>query len=144
MPHTYQAQTPPGIQLDSGITQFFEDFYKTSDTPDAHEKYANSFTKDATLVMVSKKGVGRDEILEIRKGMWAAVSSRLHSPLKIFPFGKASDEVMLFGTVAFTLKDGRKSNVEWAARAKLVKEGEEWKMGFYQVYLDSAAMQNAK
>ena len=51
------------------------------------------------------------EILQIRKGMWATVASRLHTPMKIFPFGAGSDEVMIYGTVAYTLKDGRRSDV---------------------------------
>jgi len=51
------------------------------------------------------------EILQIRKGMWTAVASRLHSPLKVFPFGSGSNEVMLYGTVTYTLKDGRKAGV---------------------------------
>lgn len=64
MPHSYRAEYPPDTQINDGIKQFFEDFYRTSDTPDAHEKYADSFTNDATLVMASKKGTGRDgEIL---------------------------------------------------------------------------------
>ncbi len=60
MQHTYKSEFPSGIQIDDGIKSFFEEFYTTSDTPDAHEKYAESFTEDATLVMASKKGVGRD------------------------------------------------------------------------------------
>ncbi len=51
--------------MDDGIKSFFEEFYKTSDTPDAHDKYADFFTEDATLVMASKKGVGREGILLI-------------------------------------------------------------------------------
>lgn len=43
--------------------------------------------------------------------MWEKVAFRLHTPIKIFPFGENADEVMLFGTVAYTLKDGRKANV---------------------------------
>lgn len=43
--------------------------------------------------------------------MWAVVASRLHTPVKIFPFGEGSKEVMLYGTVAYGLKDGRKTNV---------------------------------
>jgi hypothetical protein len=35
----------------------------------------------------------------------------LHTPFKIFPFGSDSNEFMLYGTVAYTLKDGRKANV---------------------------------
>lgn len=32
--------------------------------------------------------------------MWEKVASRLHTAHKIFPFGKGSTEVMLFGVVA--------------------------------------------
>jgi hypothetical protein len=48
---------------------------------------------------------------------------------------------MLYGTVKYGLKEGGEKEVDWAARAKLVKEGEEGeeriKMSFYQVYLVS-------
>jgi len=42
------------------------------------------------------------------------VASRLHTPIKVFPFGSGSNEVMLYGTVALTLKDGRKADVRFA------------------------------
>lgn len=96
------------------------------------------------MVMASKRAEGYDEILKLRKGMWELVASRLHDPVKIFPFGDGGKEVMLYGNVKYTLKDGRKAEVDWAARANLVKEGGDWKLAFYQVYLDTAAMQNAK
>ncbi|KUJ20963.1 uncharacterized protein LY89DRAFT_420878 [Mollisia scopiformis] len=146
MAHTYASEYPAGLNVDHGIKTFFEDFYKISDTgtEEAHELYADQFTADATLVMASKVRKGRDEILQIRKGMWEKVASRLHRPVKIFPFGEGAEEVMLYGTVKYVLKDGRKADVEWGARANLVKEEGKWKMGFYQVYLDTAAMQNAK
>lgn len=146
MPHTYKSTYPPYTKVDSGIVQFFEDFYKLSDTPDAHDEYVDQFTKDATLVMASKKGVGSEEILAIRKGLWAAISERLHSPTKVFPFGDGEgvDEVMLYGTVAFKFKDGRRNEIGWSARANLVQDEGRWKMKYYQVYLDTAAMQNAK
>ncbi|CZT50489.1 uncharacterized protein RSE6_11486 [Rhynchosporium secalis] len=111
--HTYRSALPPGTNLDEGIRAFFETFYKTSDTPDAHDAYADSFTEDADFVMASKKGRGREEILAIRKGMWATVSSRLHTPIKIFPFGSGADELMLYGTVILELKDGRKADVSF-------------------------------
>jgi len=60
MAHSYKSEYPAGVQVDDGIKAFFEEFYKTSDTPDAHEKYADSFTGDAALVMASKKVVGRE------------------------------------------------------------------------------------
>jgi hypothetical protein len=135
MAHSYKSEYPPGVQVDDGIKAFFEEFYEISDTPDAHDRYADSFTGDATLVVASKKGVGRKgsdlnyfllnllkyhpipslifvlEILQIRKGMWAAVASRLHTPIKIFPYGSGSNEVMLYGTVAYKLKDEKQANV---------------------------------
>lgn len=69
--------------------------------------------------------------------MWEKVSSRCHKPLKIFPFGPNGDEVMLYGTVDYGLKDGKNASVDWAARAHLVQEEGTVKMDFYQVYLVS-------
>jgi len=70
--------------------------------------------------------------------MWTAITLRSHSPTKIFPFGPHSTEVMLYGTVEFVFKEGGKASKDWAARAELVRtEGGGWKMGFYQVYLDT-------
>jgi len=144
MPHTYSSQYPTGVQIDGGIKAFFEEFYRTTDRPDALEEYADAFTDDATFILASNKGVGREAILQIRKGMWTAVSARLHYPIKIFPFGSGSKEVMIYGTLDYTLKDGRKVEVEWAAKVELVQEAGKWKMEFYQVYTDTAAIKNAK
>lgn len=69
--------------------------------------------------------------------MWEKVSSRSHNPIKIFPFGSYSDEVMLHGTVKYGLKAGGEKEVDWAARAKLVKQERKVKLSFYQVYLVS-------
>jgi hypothetical protein len=77
------------------------------------------------------------EILALRKSMWEHVSSRSHNPIKIFPFGSYADEVMLYGTVKYGLKAGGEKEVDWAARAKLVKVDGKVKMAFYQVYLVS-------
>jgi hypothetical protein len=95
--------------------------------------------------------------------MWSAVARRLHRATKIFPFGPNSNEVMLYGTVEYGLKDGRSTVLDWAAHAKLVKVEGHYKLDFYQVYLvcfsmmrglpksgiltrvqDTAAVQNAK
>lgn len=43
---------------------------------------------------------------------------------------------MLYGTVAYELRDGGKASVDWAAHAKMVLDEEgRWRLGFYQVYL---------
>ncbi|KAF2712868.1 hypothetical protein K504DRAFT_397581 [Pleomassaria siparia CBS 279.74] len=146
---SYASQYPPSVPFDPAFKTFFEDFYRISDDPEAHEIYADQFTPDATLVMASKRVQGRDEIIAVRKAMWEKVASRLHKPLKIFPYGPDSDQVMLHGSVAYGLKDnnngggdgGDNVSVEWAAYAHLVKGGDDGvvRMDFYQVYLDTAA-----
>ena len=67
--------------------------------------------------------------------MWEHVASRSHKPLKVFPFGQHADEMMLYGTVGFGMKNGKSNELDWAARAHLVKEGGEMKLDYYQVYL---------
>ena len=67
--------------------------------------------------------------------MWEKVAPRCHKPMKVFPFGPASNEAMLFGSVNYGLKDGKSASVDWAARAVLAKEEGTVKMSFYQVYL---------
>lgn len=67
--------------------------------------------------------------------MWSHVSSRTHNVSKVFPYGPNADEVMLYGTVAYEMKNGKSLSVDWAARAHLVVHGEDVKMDFYQVYL---------
>lgn len=69
--------------------------------------------------------------------MWEKVASRKHKAVKIFPFGPNSSEAMLYGTVRYGLKAGGESGVDWAARARLVKEEGRVKLEFYQVYLVS-------
>lgn len=82
------------------------------------------------------------EILKLRQGMWEKVSARLHYPLKIYPFGAGSDEVFLYGKVDYTLKDGKKTTVDWSARAHFAKVDGELLMDFYQVYLVRLALSN--
>jgi len=44
---------------------------------------------------------------------------------------------MIYGTVEFVFKEGGQASKDWAARAELVKADGGWKLGFYQVYLDT-------
>ncbi|KAI4729043.1 hypothetical protein E4T49_03235 [Aureobasidium sp. EXF-10728] len=140
----FVLEYPAGDKFDLEYKTFFEKFYETSDTPTAHEEYSKQFTQNATLIMASKKVQGREEILSLRKGMWEKVDRRKHTALKVFPFGPNSNEVMLYGTVEYGLKDGREATVDWAARAHLVKQDDAVMMDFYQVYLDTAAQNPSK
>ena len=130
--------------IDHQIPDFFTKFYKVSDDPEQHEEYAKSITDDGTLIMGTKKATGYKEILEARKALWSGpVKTRKHTLKKIFPFGDNSNELMLFGTVKYVLKNGKEVTVDWAARALMAHAKAGLKMGFYQVYLDSAPVVNA-
>lgn len=59
----YEASVPEDGSLKAGIASFFEAFYAISDTADAHEQYADYFTRDAKLIMASKETSGRQGIL---------------------------------------------------------------------------------
>ena len=67
--------------------------------------------------------------------MWEKVAKRSHYPKQIYPLGSDSDDVMLYGTVEYELKDGKKTGLDWSARARFAKEEDALKMEFYQVYL---------
>jgi len=148
---TYHAELP-SLTIDPDIPKFFEKFYATSDNPSeqAHEEYARSFTDHAPVIMAAKKVQGYAEILEFRKGLWSGpVVSRLHTVEKIFPFGDNSNEVMLYGTVKYGLKNGKTVVVDWSGRALLVKAAgpagtkKAMRMSFYQVYMDPTVVANA-
>lgn len=153
----YKAQYPAGVTVDPEVVQFFEDFYRISDTPGGHDVYVDQFTSDATFKLGSKSSQGTDgmerqsatsllfytndiaEITTLRHGMWAAVVQRKHTIQKIFPFGSDSREVMLYGDVEYELRAGGKATVEWGGHAVLEKSAQDGKlrMKFYQVYLVS-------
>lgn len=40
------------------LVAFMEDFYRTSDNESLHDKYVQSFTEDATLIMGPKEAKG--------------------------------------------------------------------------------------
>lgn len=141
---TYKGSTPSAI--DPRVVDFYSNFYRVSDDPSekAHTEYADSITKDGTLIMGTRKATGYDKILELRKGLWTGpIKTRKHTLKQIFPFGEDNMNVMLHGEVDYGLKNGKDVNVEWAGRALLVEDGGKLKMKEYQVYLDSAPVLNA-
>lgn len=83
----------------------------------------------------------------MRQGMWTAVQERSHTVYKVFPgqFTESADskrecELMLYGNVAYTTKDGVSSTVAWSGHGTLKKVpnddgNEEWKLAAYSVYM---------
>ncbi|KAJ5924232.1 hypothetical protein N7466_008419 [Penicillium verhagenii] len=130
----------------AAIVSFMQDFYRTSDTESLHEKYVESFTDDATLIMGPKEAKGTDAIRPLRHGLWTHVASRKHTPTRIF-FG-GENEIMLYGGVNYRLKADPETDVyiPWAGRVVFApQKGDEGvKMQFYQVYLDPSAQSGKK
>ena len=60
MAHSYKSQYPSGVAVDPSIVEYFQDFYRISDTPDAHDEYTGKFTDDATFILASKVSHGRE------------------------------------------------------------------------------------
>jgi hypothetical protein len=58
----YTASVPSGGQVRPEIQTFFEEFYKVTDDPDAHERYIEMFTNDAKIFMGVNEFSGRDGI----------------------------------------------------------------------------------
>lgn len=56
----YQATLPSDNSVKPETAKYFETFYKISDTPDAHDRYTEQFTKDATLIMATSVSKGSD------------------------------------------------------------------------------------
>ncbi|KAJ5226170.1 hypothetical protein N7468_007395 [Penicillium chermesinum] len=130
----------------AAIVAFMEDFYRTSDNESLHEKYVESFTDDATVIIGSKQAKGASEILPFRHGLWTQVVSRKHTPTRIF-FG-GEDEIMLYGGVTYRLKADPETDVyvPWAGRVVFAPQEKDTgvKMKFYHVYLDPSAQSGRK
>ncbi|KAM4060327.1 fungal specific transcription factor [Hirsutella rhossiliensis] len=124
---------------DPEVRTFITNFYRISDRPDANELWISYFAKDAHVTMGTEKGRGEQEIRELRSRMWTTVRERRHTVAKVFP-GRFRDdececEVMLFGEVKLTTKEGNEAVVPWAAHGGLRREGAGWKFARYRVWL---------
>ncbi|CZR68134.1 uncharacterized protein PAC_18033 [Phialocephala subalpina] len=128
---------PVDVPVDDEIKDFIHQFYILSDTPNVSEEYVNNFTNDARAVFGPVTCEGHEAIRRARELSWANenVLSRCHVVDEVFPFGKDCNEAMLRGTVELVLKVGQPMSLMWSARAAYVKEGDQIKMRFYQVYL---------
>jgi hypothetical protein len=80
--------------------------------------------------------------------MWKEVEARKHRVVKVFPASFPGErpaiavmheaEFMLFGAVAYRMRDGKGDAVAgWAGHAQLKRDGvaAPWRMGFYRVYI---------
>lgn len=78
--------------------------------------------------------------------MWKHVEARKHRLVKVFPASFSPDrsavvimneaEFMLFGAVAYSMRDDADAVAGWAGHAHLKRDGvgTPWKLAFYRVY----------
>lgn len=58
--HTYSSLYPNDIQVKPSIKQFFEDYYRISDTEAEHEAWVGHFSEGAEFVLASKSVKGAE------------------------------------------------------------------------------------
>ncbi|KAK3357537.1 hypothetical protein B0T25DRAFT_162285 [Lasiosphaeria hispida] len=147
----YHPACPVNHPLDSSIKDFIARFFAISDTPGPAmtEQWVDFFRDDAMLVMGNDEATGKEEIWNLRLGMWKKVEARKHTVFKVFPGSFDSivatheTEFMMFGKVTYRLKkapapgEERDATVSWAAHAKVKRDGlgSPWGFAFYKVYL---------
>jgi hypothetical protein len=131
----------PFTTSDPELKAFLEAFYGASDLgpaadPKAHADYASYYAPDASLIMGAKHFAGKEGVLDFRRGGWAEVASRHHVVKGVFLNDAANDVIMLHGTVRYGLKTGQQSEMSWAARMQLVRDGSRgFLIKHYQVWL---------
>lgn len=76
------AQAPP---RGAALVAFMEDFYRTSDTESLHEKYVQSFTEDATLIMGPKEAKGASGMLPLLSPNTHLISRLQSTHLRNYP-----------------------------------------------------------
>ncbi|KFH44092.1 hypothetical protein ACRE_051360 [Hapsidospora chrysogenum ATCC 11550] len=64
---SYKSDYPAGVSVDPEIVAFFEEFYRISDTPGAHDEYVDLFTQDATFKLASKQATGHEGVFGLPK-----------------------------------------------------------------------------
>jgi hypothetical protein len=125
----------------AAVNQFAKDFYAASDVgPSGHQAYVDFFTPKATLIMGPTTFEGHEGVMKFREAGWEKVATRKHTYKGIYPNPeKPEQDVMVYGTVDYGMKDGtKKEGIEWAARMDLTKDAQgNLKLQFYQVYLVS-------
>ncbi|KAK0674382.1 hypothetical protein QBC41DRAFT_369838 [Cercophora samala] len=153
---------PTTREPETGIRDFILYFFTISDDPKRmYDPWLDCFTKDAEVTMGKKVAKGREELRELRRGMWKHVRSRKHHDFSNY-YATAPDaftkfereegeevEIMFSGKVTLEVVSGEgpeteKKVVDWAAQGTLVRqewEGESgverWKWVRYRVWLQS-------
>lgn len=134
-----QLSALPNTITDPAIKSFIEKYYAVSNDPGVHDDYADLFTPDGEFSMNDKKAKGTKQIRDLRKAIWSHVPGRDHSPIQIYTHCDDQTDLMILGDVSYSHHAGHQTGADWAAKMKLEKVGGEYKVGYYQIIVDSKA-----
>jgi len=130
------------MALPSSYQSFIASFYAASDASpaadaSANDAYVSHFLPHSTMIMGPITYEGHAGLHRFREAGWEKVALRKHVVKGVFPSLTSPDELMLYGTVDYGMKDGSsKEGVEWAARMVFADPTVEApKLKFYQVYI---------
>ncbi|KAG7007843.1 snare complex subunit [Physcia stellaris] len=114
----------PTVVDDPKVREFMEHYYAISNDGSDPEGFADIFTKD--------------EIIGLRKAMFAHIPDRDHYPYQIYTHGHDQMQLMARGYVKHKHHYGHEAEQDWAAWYELVKEDEQIKMKKCHIIVDSA------
>ncbi|KAL2201385.1 hypothetical protein P885DRAFT_65639 [Corynascus similis CBS 632.67] len=141
----YEPWYPSNIATDSSVKEFVTRFFQVSDDAGRDEEWVELFDEGATVIIGNDEAKGRADIRKLRKRMWKDVEERKHRVVKVFPANFTAEvaslnevEYMLFGAVAYRLREGKGEAVAgWAGHAQLKRDSltAPWRIVFYRVYI---------
>ncbi|ROW16511.1 hypothetical protein VPNG_02794 [Cytospora leucostoma] len=147
MPSTIDDNAWPDSLTDPETRQLLETFYELSNAPnsasdiDANEEALADLFHPVKGVyqLASRRAEGRDEILALRKALFAYIPRRDHTAVKLFTFGGDQTQIMVLGRVAYGHHAGHETSGDWAAKTVLTRVGGEVKFLEVNIIMDTAA-----
>jgi hypothetical protein len=99
----------PPANVAKTLATFMEGFYAITDDPTAHEKYADQFTRDAVLIMGSKKAEGYDRMSHpTSESDDQSISLKAEHPIS------SACSFLLFSIFFFDLRGKRHISNKWS------------------------------
>ncbi|KAL8924490.1 MAG: hypothetical protein Q9172_002655 [Xanthocarpia lactea] len=107
---------------DPKVREFMSHFYATSNDGSDHEGFADMFTDDGEYSMNDRSAKGRQEIINMRRGLFSHIPTRDHTPHQIYTHGSDQLQLMARGHIQYKHHMGHERDTEWGAYYDLKKD----------------------
>ncbi|KAI4093439.1 MAG: hypothetical protein LQ344_002852 [Seirophora lacunosa] len=107
---------------DPKVQELMSHYFATSNHDSDHEGFADMFTPDGEYSMNDRKAKGREEIINMRRGLWSHIPTRDHTPHMIYTHGHDQLQLMSRGDTKYKHHMGHETGTEWAAYYQLKKD----------------------